>query len=112
MIKDLVMRTRPADALIAAHGFSFPSGHATAIAIFSVLAIYFFARKINNLILRETYIVSVILITVLVGVSRIYLGVHWLSDVVAGFSLGLFFTTLVILAIRYLGLLWNGFKVK
>jgi len=64
--------------LITPHGFSFPSGHATlAMAVAVVLAHHF--PKARS---------AVYVLAVLIGISRIYFGVHYLSDVLAGFLLG------------------------
>ncbi|MEK7213867.1 MAG: bifunctional DedA family/phosphatase PAP2 family protein [Patescibacteria group bacterium] len=103
-IKNIVMRARPLDAWIIETGYSFPSSHTVAVTIFFTLIIYTFSRKIKNLIWREIFITLSILDIILVGFSRIYLGVHWFSDVVAGIALGVFWTTLIILFIRYIGM--------
>jgi len=90
LIKVLIHRPRPIDNLIPISGYSFPSGHATMIAIFSILVCYLYRRKI-------IYIVAIV-ITLLVGFSRIYLNVHWLSDVLAGYILAFYmFSTFVII---------------
>ncbi len=103
-IKEMVLRARPVDSIVSAGGYSFPSGHATAIMIVCVIAIYTLARRFTSTTKREMFIVSLVLLTLLIGFSRLYLGVHWFSDVIAGFALGLFWTTFIILAVRYLGM--------
>jgi undecaprenyl-diphosphatase len=79
---------------IAAYGLSFPSGHATVVAIFVLTILFVVEKHIHS----RTYQAIVALISVslvlLTGFSRIYLGVHWLSDVLAGFALGMFWVTL------------------
>lgn len=81
IIKLAISRERPETiTLIIADGFSFPSGHATAA--FSSLPIVFRSFKKMKL-----YWLTYIL---LIAVSRIYLGVHYLSDVIGGALLGLF----------------------
>jgi len=84
VLKHLVHRPRPfltvkgLIPLITPHGFSFPSGHATlAMAMAVVLAHHF--PKARALV----YVLAV-----LIGISRVYFGVHYLSDVLAGFILG------------------------
>lgn len=109
-LKNIIMRVRPEDALIYVGGYSFPSGHAVAVTIFFSAIIYFFARKFKSLILREIFIVFCVFMIILVSLSRVYLGVHWLSDVVAGVGFGLFWTTLMILLIRYVGIIVVKFK--
>jgi undecaprenyl-diphosphatase len=67
---------------------SFPSGHATDSAIVYLTLGALVARGVPDRALR-VYIISVaILLTLLIGVSRVYLGVHWPSDVVAGWTIG------------------------
>lgn len=109
-IKNIVMRARPLDAWIVETGYSFPSGHAVAVTIFFTLLIYIFARKIKNIIWREVFITLSVLMIFLVSLSRVYLGVHWLSDVVAGMAFGVFWTTLMILFIRYIGMIISSIR--
>lgn len=109
LIKALFMRARPEYSLIVETGYSFPSAHSAIAAIICVLAIYFFARKIKSSLMREGYIVAVIVLTLLTGVSRLYLGVHWFSDVLAGLAFGVFWSTLMILLVRYLGMIFSNF---
>lgn len=111
-IKEIVERARPLDAFILETDFSFPSGHAVAVTIFFTLVIYFFARKIHSLVWRELFITGSVLLIILTAVSRLYLGVHWLSDVVAGCAFGLFWTTLMILSVRYIGMISKIIREK
>ncbi|MES3030836.1 MAG: bifunctional DedA family/phosphatase PAP2 family protein [Patescibacteria group bacterium] len=112
LIKSLFMRARPLESFIVETGYSFPSAHSTVIAIAAVLAIYFFARKIRSLVWRELYIVGVSALALLIAFSRVYLGVHWFSDVVAGIALGVFWSTLTILLVRYLGMIYTNLLRK
>ncbi|MBS1839075.1 MAG: phosphatase PAP2 family protein [Actinobacteria bacterium] len=89
-VKRLVERPRPPQAvrLVAAGGWSFPSGHAGQAA-----AMYLAVGLLGWLVLRSrsarwTALVTAVLLAGAVGISRVYLGVHWSSDVVAGWSLG------------------------
>jgi len=97
LIKLIIHRPRPEDALVTVSGYSFPSGHATMSLLFFSVLLYAFKDDIKNKILRNVFITSNIIAFLLIGFSRIYLNVHWLSDVLAGFSLGLFWLTLLIL---------------
>ncbi|MCA9460267.1 MAG: bifunctional DedA family/phosphatase PAP2 family protein, partial [Nanoarchaeota archaeon] len=93
LIKLIIHRPRPENALIEVSGYSFPSGHATMAIIFFSLLLYSFKDDIKKKSLKYIFIISNIVIFLLIGTSRIYLNVHWLSDILAGFSLGLFWLT-------------------
>ncbi|MGW6195543.1 phosphatase PAP2 family protein [Kribbella sp. NPDC055110] len=100
-IKLLVERPRPDVAIAAARadGYSFPSGHATS----SVVAFGLLAWLTTTLLLTRraaraaVWAVAVIMATA-VGVSRLYLGVHYLSDVLGGWALGTGWLVTVLLA--------------
>jgi undecaprenyl-diphosphatase len=100
LTKIIIHRARPENALIEVSGYSFPSGHATIAIIFFSLLLYSFKDDIKNKTLRYIFIIGNILLFLLIGFSRIYLNVHWFSDVLAGFSLGLFWLTLLILVFK------------
>ncbi|MDD3861603.1 MAG: bifunctional DedA family/phosphatase PAP2 family protein [Candidatus Gracilibacteria bacterium] len=99
-IKELTERARPLNSLITAEGFSFPSGHSMMSIIFFSLLIYSFKDDIKKPLLKNLFIFGNISIFLLIGMSRIYLNVHWVSDVIAGFALGLFWLTLLILIFK------------
>ena len=69
--------------------------------------IYFFKNDIKNIMLRKLFIAVNVMLILLIGFSRVYLGVHWLSDVVAGFCLGLFLVLFLILGFNLLGNLYK-----
>jgi membrane-associated phospholipid phosphatase len=87
-LKGLVDRPRPANPLDGASGEAFPSGHAAYSVIYAWLAITVVARLRTGISGGTAVIVIGITITALVGLSRVYLGVHYLSDVVSGWGLG------------------------
>jgi len=88
-LKLINQRPRPENMLIAKDGFSFPSGHsALAIAFFGMM-IFLFKDKIKNKTLRYTFITTNTLLIILIAFSRLYLNVHWLSDIIAGLTVGL-----------------------
>ena len=86
--KALVGRARPAEGVVAATGFSFPSGHATASAVFYGMTVYLAWRLVRRRVVRRTVAVLAAITVVAVGLSRVYLNVHYLSDVVAGWAAG------------------------
>lgn len=87
--KLLFSRARPTAEAVASLGHSFPSGHAFAAMSFYGLVIYLVWRHVRNDWIRIATTILFIVIIFLVGLSRIMLRVHWLSDVLGGFTLGL-----------------------
>ena len=100
LIKLMVHRLRPENALIQASGYSFPSGHATMAMLFFLLLIYFFRGDIKNKLWKNAFITISIVLALLIGFSRIYLNVHWLSDVIGGFALALLWFMLSIFVFK------------
>jgi undecaprenyl-diphosphatase len=86
--KILVHRSRPAESVYFESSFSFPSGHATAAAAFFGFMLYFCWKTMDSWKRRLQLSFFIIALIALIGFSRIYLGVHYLSDVLAGFLLG------------------------
>ncbi|MBB3386644.1 undecaprenyl-diphosphatase [Rhizobium sp. BK609] len=89
-IKPLIGRARPdvISHLVAAGGQSFPSGHSTlSSAVYLGLALLF-ASRLQSTAGRRAFLGLAILITGLVGFSRIFLGVHFPTDVIGGWSIG------------------------
>jgi membrane protein DedA with SNARE-associated domain len=88
-IKAWTHRPRPPDPLVATSSFSFPSGHATQATLYTWLAITLALRVVPGITRRSLVVAAGILLTVLIGLSRVYLRVHWQSDVSSGWALGL-----------------------
>jgi membrane-associated phospholipid phosphatase len=89
LLKYLFQRKRPlAPLLSAARGLSFPSGHAIMAVTFYGLVIYIINHSIETGWLRYLLTGLLILLIFLVGFSRVYLRVHYASDVLAGFIIG------------------------
>jgi membrane protein DedA with SNARE-associated domain len=87
-IKDWTDRPRPAGGLVEADGSAFPSAHAAYATIYTWLAATLAFRIVPGITRRSMVIVAGIVITAAIGISRAYLRVHWLSDVLGGWALG------------------------
>lgn len=88
LIKLLVARPRPENALIALSDAAFPSGHTSATAVFFGILCMILLPKFKSSLLRISMISFSAFMVALVGFSRLYLQVHWLTDVLAGLALG------------------------
>lgn len=101
VLKFIVKRPRPSDLfLIVETGYSFPSGHSMVSLSFYGLLIYFIYKYFKNKNLKIFLITLFSLIIVLIGVSRVYLGVHFVSDVISGFLLSLSYLIIFIKVIN------------
>ena len=95
--KLIFLRPRPTGInLIEESGFSYPSGHAmVSMAYFGFIA-YLLYKKLKNKLTKSILIITLILTILLIGFSRIYLGVHYLSDVIGGFLLSIVYLMIFI----------------
>jgi undecaprenyl-diphosphatase len=103
ILKELFHRTRPEPlaGFISAQQFSFPSGHAMVAAAFYFYVAYLcwtFVRGGWRIVL----VVALVALVLLIGLARIYLEAHYVSDVIAGYLAGLLWTDAVILGNRVL----------
>jgi membrane-associated phospholipid phosphatase len=108
-LKLLFNRHRPLIPLLEpARGLSFPSGHAfMSVCFYGLLMIIIWREERPHPVLKWVLLLLVILLLLCIGFSRIYLRVHYFTDVVAGFSIGsmwLFLSSFLIDSIRPVGL--------
>ena len=97
ILKHIFQRPRPIGfRLIDIGGFSFPSGHAMGSTAFYGLLIYLSYKLIKNKTIRIISIIINTLIIIGIGISRIYLGVHYCSDVIVGISLSFMYLIIFI----------------
>ena len=91
-IKHLIHRSRPSDySLINESSYSFPSSHAMVSVVFYGLLIYLVYKIVKNRKTKCFLITILTIIVLLISISRIYLGAHYLSDVIGGLSLGIIY---------------------
>lgn len=89
-VKHLVRRSRPAvESLVTANGYSFPSGHAMNNAALYFTLFFLTYRYMKKGILKNIILVLLVLIPLIIAFSRVYVGVHYTTDVLAGLSLGM-----------------------
>ena len=98
LVKTHFHRTRPAPVttFLPGQAFSFPSGHAMVAAAFYLFLTYLGWRLLHGW-QRTVCAVSVLLLVLLIGLARLYLGVHYLTDVFAGYLAGFLWTDSLII---------------
>ena len=101
MLKIVLKRPRPTEfRIINETGYSFPSGHSMISMAFYGLLIYLIYKKIKNKYLKATLIIILLLLILAIGISRIYLGVHYVSDVIGGFLISMSYLIVYIKLIK------------
>ena len=97
-LKLVFARERPLNInLITEKGFSFPSGHSMiSVAYYGFIA-YIIAHKRMKKSKKRLLVISFMILVLLIGISRIYLGVHFASDVLAGYALAMAYLIIYIL---------------
>ena len=97
LLKRILQRPRPTEfRIIEENGYSFPSGHSMVSMAFYGYLIYLIYRFVKNKYLKWISIVLLSLLICLIGISRIYLGVHYTSDVLGGFLISIFYLVIYI----------------
>lgn len=101
LLKRIVQRPRPTEfRIVEESGYSFPSGHSMVSMAFYGYLIYLIYKYVKNKYLKW---ISIILLSILIcsiGISRIYLGVHYTSDVLGGFSISISYLVIYISAVN------------
>ena len=100
VLKYFFDRPRPLVPMVEAHGLSFPSGHTMVAASFYGLLIYLVWHHVKQPVLRYGLIAFLSAFVVIIGFSRIYLRVHYATDVLAGFAAGFMWVVIGIWILR------------
>lgn len=106
VIKTVMQRPRPEDIvhLVSEGGWSFPSGHSITSMCLCAVIIWIVIRRYNMNIMKKTVALTLTIcfssVLILTGPSRIFLGVHYPTDVIAGWAAGLAIAALTVLIIR------------
>ena len=87
--------------MINESGFSFPSGHAMVATAFYGILIFLILKTDIKKVYKKIWIIVLSTVILLIGISRIYLGVHYASDVIAGFSLSISYIIIATTIINY-----------
>ena len=101
LLKNILQRPRPNEfRIIEETGYSFPSGHSMVSMAFYGYLIYLIYRYVKNKYLKWTLIVLLSILICTIGISRIYLGVHYTSDVLGGFLISISYLVIYISAVN------------
>jgi len=94
LIKEIIKRDRPISNIIEIGGYSFPSGHATLSTTLAFCIYLIFKDKVKY---KKSFVLILISYPLVISFTRVYLHVHYLSDVIAGIGLGLVWVSLIYL---------------
>ncbi len=97
VLKNFFQISRPVSEIYQAEGWSFPSGHATAATAFFFMLAYSFFGRMKTLKNKIILVLGSIIGIVLISFSRLYLGAHWILDILAGITLGLLSVSFTVL---------------
>jgi len=102
LVKNIIDRPRPPliNALAPEKGYSFPSGHSFVALSFYGLLAYFLFRAVKSKLVKILIIIASSCLIITIGLSRIYLGVHWPTDVLASYAAGAAWLTVLITALE------------
>ena len=98
LFKFILQRPRPTkNRIINENGYSFPSGHSMISMAFYGFLIYLIYKYVKNKKLKYISITLISILIIFIGISRIYLGVHYTSDILAGFLFSISYLIIFIL---------------
>ncbi|MCL2369795.1 MAG: phosphatase PAP2 family protein [Firmicutes bacterium] len=95
ILKPIFQRERPLDYITRGSGTSFPSGHAISATVFFVTVIIFLLLNVKDKRILIPTVIACVLGPIIVSFCRVYLGAHWMTDVLVGMVLGIVIVLLV-----------------
>ena len=103
-VKAIMLRPRPDDIefLIEQDGWSFPSGHSITSIFFFGMAIWLVRRNVESSAIANVLTAVLAIPMIFIGISRVYLGVHYPTDVIAGWALGILSISIIVIIIEIL----------
>lgn len=101
--KAIIASPRPLNGIIAATSYSFPSGHATSSVVLFGILLYILWRQLKNMIVKLLAAGLYVSVVGVVGFDRIYLNVHWFSDVLGALFLGAFWVAFCVWMFKSFG---------
>lgn len=103
ILKQILQRPRPIEhRIINENGYSLPSWHSMVSMAFYGFLIYLIYKNVKNEYLKCALIALLTMLIISIGISRIYLGVHYTSDVIAGFLVAIAYLIVYVHAIKYI----------
>lgn len=113
LLKRILQRPRPEEfRIINESGYSFPSGHSMISMAFYGFLIYLIYTNVKDKYLKWSLITILGVLIIIIGISRIYLGVHYTSDVLAGFLIAISYLISYISIINKFVLESDSYKIK
>lgn len=101
LLKAILQRPRPTEyRIVEETGYSFPSGHSMVSMAFYGYLIYLIYKYVKNKYIKWISIVLLSILVCSIGISRIYLGVHYTSDVLGGFLISMSYLVIYITAVN------------
>jgi len=101
-IKNVVKSPGPPNGSGISPGFSYPSGHSSGVIVFVGLIVFLLLQHWNSIRVKVSLGTTLAGVSLLVGFVRLYLNVHWFSDIIGGYLLGIFLLTFSILIFNHL----------
>lgn len=114
LLKVVFQRARPdINRIVEATGFSFPSGHSMSAFTLYGITIYFLWKHLKYGWMRTTVVLTGTVLIAMIGISRVYLGVHYPSDVIGGYLVSAAWLIMsVALYERFLEQRWHSSKLR